>query len=444
MEQQPLFSTGVSRALGGTAILLVLSSAVLALYGGFFDEPRPTMMDTYNRQAIGHRAWYGLLRQFGFRTYRLQQWNHRTIEAPMFFIEPRRSIKFQGNTYKLKDILDYRSRKGYDSVLVVQKWRVRGRGQQMRAVLRDSSIIRDHYMDLLPKAMKNIKIRRDLRSSEATGGKLKIQTIETKLLRELPKGSLFETAKPRKVSLALYVPQAFSFRHSEPGQPTVVLGTRERAFMLHWRPHGKGNVWIVSDPDLLHNFNLQRAHHAVVWYRLAKHFLKHKMIVVDECFHGHVRVHSLTRELGRFPKVFLMIQMLLLLALIGWAGSRRFGVFLPVEARMGRGPQEIIDITSWVLVCGQRVDRLAASYIKRTLQDACEQARVRGKSLLLQSKNLDKLAARKGVAEQGVELFQWADLVERGQKRNSRDAFRMAHKAWEYRRELFKRTRRTM
>jgi hypothetical protein len=139
-----------------------------------------------------------------------------------------------------------------------------------------------------------------------------------------------------------------------------------------------------------------------------------------------------------------MIQMLLLLALIGWAGSRRFGVLLPVEARMGRGPQEIIDITSWVLVCGQRVDRLAASYIKRTLQDACEQARVRGKSLLLQSKNLDKLAARKGVAEQGVELFQWADLVERGQKRNSRDAFRMAHKAWEYRRELFKRTRRTM
>src|SRR5262249_12555817 len=79
-------------------------------------------------------------------------------------------------------------------------------------------------------------------------------------------------------------------------------------------------VVAVADPDLLNNHGLGLGENAAVFYQLLATALEAKGVVFDETIHGFNRTRGLIAEALRFPMVLGVMQGLLLLGLVLWAG----------------------------------------------------------------------------------------------------------------------------
>lgn len=468
------FSSRVSRSLLIVAIISVVVSIVLALFGDRWFEPTAKQTDSYNRNVLGHRAWLETLQNMGFLAHRLTHPRHQSIAAPMFFVEPNTSFSIPERTFTLASTIRGRMKKGWDSVLVLSKWRVVGRGKERRAELRRSSQIRHFLYKVLvaksksktsapskdPSSQSFLKskfpflskkmhpkpkvrgwfIRRELTNQDAMPGKpLTLQESEVPFRRGSSTTQHVDTVKtkPLTLKIRMYIPQSLdvSTPSARLSEPDVILGSKKRAFMVRYQPNRKqGSLWIVTDPDLLHNFNIHRGHHSILWLGLIRYLLKSQSVFIDECFHGHAGSLSIVSELSRFPAILFTFQGLLVLALFAWGGMRRWGKIRPVQKALGRGPQEIIDITAWVLICGQRPDRLVAAYIQRILSDLYERLKLnRGLEPLQLAAKVDSMAERKSIQADAVLLLEWSQRVLSGKRVSVRESLHWAHRAWSLR-----------
>lgn len=111
-------------------------------------------------------------------------------------------------------------------------------------------------------------------------------------------------------------------------------------------------IILVADPDLLNNQGLGRADNALVAHDLFAKGLGASGAVFDETIHGLTRTPGLLAEATSFPLVLAVLQGLVLLGVVLWAGMGRFGKPLPVSMGLAAGKEILIDNTAKLLENG--------------------------------------------------------------------------------------------
>jgi hypothetical protein len=105
---------------------------------------------------------------------------------------------------------------------------------------------------------------------------------------------------------------------------------------------GKGRVLALADPGLFSNRSLREGDHSRLAMNLLLSHLAGGALLVDEYHHGYGRATSVLTHFGRSPAVLPVAQGLLVLALLGWARSRRFGPPRPLLKREYRSSMEYV------------------------------------------------------------------------------------------------------
>lgn len=111
-------------------------------------------------------------------------------------------------------------------------------------------------------------------------------------------------------------------------------------------------IVLIADPDLLNNQGLDEGDNALVTYQVFKRGLGARGAVFDETIHGFTRTRGLLNEVLRFPLVLAVVQGLILLGVVLWAGIGRFGKPLPVSLGLAAGKEILIDNTAKLLANG--------------------------------------------------------------------------------------------
>lgn len=125
-------------------------------------------------------------------------------------------------------------------------------------------------------------------------------------------------------------------------------------------------VVVIADPDLLNNHGLGLGENAEAVYQLFNRELRAKGVVFDETIHGFNRTPGLIAEALRFPMVLAVLQGLILLGVVLWAGMGRFGKPLPVAAGLAAGKEVLIGNTAELLAGGGHVADSASRYFQQT------------------------------------------------------------------------------
>jgi hypothetical protein len=125
-------------------------------------------------------------------------------------------------------------------------------------------------------------------------------------------------------------------------------------------------TYLIADPDLLNNQGLGRGDNAEAIYRFFTRDLAATGLVLDETIHGFNRVPGLLAESLRFPMVLGVVQSLLLLGVVLWAGMGRFGKPLPAAPAVGAGKEVLIDNTAKLLVNGGHAGDSLLLYFRQT------------------------------------------------------------------------------
>ena len=125
-------------------------------------------------------------------------------------------------------------------------------------------------------------------------------------------------------------------------------------------------VVVIADPDLMNNHGLGRGENAAAVYQLFTRVLGAKGVVFDETIHGFNRTPGLIAEALRFPMVLAVLQGLILLGIVLWAGMGRFGKPLPVAAGLAAGKEVLIGNTAELLTGGGHVADSASRYFQQT------------------------------------------------------------------------------
>ena len=155
-----------------------------------------------------------------------------------------------------------------------------------------------------------------------------------------------------RAELKVNVEPAQLFQKSFPGlQPLV---TCQGGILIAQREETKTapRILVVSDPDLFNNQGLGREENALVVHQLFTRGLGATGAVFDETIHGLTRTPGLLAEATSFPLVLAVLQGLVLLGLVLWAGMGRFGKPLPLSLGLAAGKEILIDNTAKLLENG--------------------------------------------------------------------------------------------
>lgn len=431
---QALFASRTSWALASISAFLVILAVVMALYGQKRYDSSATRRHSYSSYVLGHKAFVSFMQRLKVQVLRVH--NPRRLErvtAPLFLIEPLTRLNFDNNSITLSYVVKQRLKTGLSTVLVLPKWYLVKREIGNEKYRRYSSVSVETILNTcLPAEISN-QMTVFQERIERQGPK---QLLKWTKLEEVwnPTGALVAHPSQVRLSLSLVGPQFFSVLTSENWE--VMLGQRNRAQVLRYKSPSGGKLILVSDPDLLHNFNIQRGDNAAVLMGITRDLLRSDTVLVDEVFHNQVRQFSLAQELGRFPRSLLVLHGLLLWLLFVWAGSRRFGKPVQVEQAREHGPKEVIEITSWVLVCGQKPSRLASLYIHRVLEDVADRLGLGHMGTQRQLEQMDILAQRWNIPPEGTELYHKAVALNQRQRATWSEVMRLVRRAWSFREKL--------
>jgi hypothetical protein len=127
-------------------------------------------------------------------------------------------------------------------------------------------------------------------------------------------------------------------------------------------------IVLVADPDLLNNHGLGRGDNAILVYQLFSQGLGATGAVFDETIHGFNRDLGLIAEALSFPLVLGVLQGLVLLGIVLWAGMGRFGKPLPASLGLAAGKEVLIDNTAKMLANSGHADDSLARYFQQTVR----------------------------------------------------------------------------
>lgn len=193
-------------------------------------------------------------------------------------------------------------------------------------------------------------------------------------------------------------------------EPLVVAGDRVLLGQV-----GDGSVAVLSDPDLLANHGLHRGDNAALALAVIDRLLPTGgAALFDETLHGFAIDYSLWRLLFQPPYLAASLLALAAVALIVWRASVRFGAPLASESGPAwpGGAATLIENAGRLLAAGGHAERIARRYADAThaearrrlrlppraqFQDSAEPSAGERERLPLARKELNAIAERRGI-----------------------------------------------
>lgn len=364
------------------ATVSLVATIVILVFGRSLAPPPAQPRDSYARGPLGHRAWVETMQALGIHVVRWTRPDYGSVSAPLFLIEPDApSIETpDGQVVAIADLCRDRAAAGRLTVIVLPKWKV--------------------------GAFGNVGPEQPWRVQDVLAG----TPFEAAQLVWLPEvtaeRTTIETTSPTLGARTLELPWPQTLAGATP-----VVTSASGSFVL---ASPDQRTFLVSDPDLLHNFDVQRADHAALSYDFITRVLHADTIVVDEVFHEHLETRSLSELFARFPGVLALAHGALVVLVVLFYGRRRFGPPRVEPTAYGRGPREIIEVAAGVLAAGQSVDRLAPRYVEQVILDAHRRLGLsEGKTLPQKAAALDAVLARRGLLPDAVRLLETSQRATR-------------------------------
>lgn len=325
------------RALGwiiGSVAVSLLATVLLTVFGKDLDRRPAPWANSFSDSALGHRAVVDFLSRTGLGVVPNRSLSGGDIgpQRPLVLAEPDPGGPGWDPEHLRELTILARDRKA-PLVLVLPKWRA-GPPRKDK-----------------PGWLEEVELRPEGEVLRAVAG-LGDPDLKGLSLRLAP-GRLRCTASWDSSSSAFTV-SADPARLLEPSTNFERLVTCEGGVLVARRnATAEGpRIVLVADPDLLNNQGLGRADNAVLIHQLFARGLGARGAVFDETIHGFTRTPGLLNEALSFPLVLGVVQGLVLLGVVLWAGMGRFGKPLPAPAGLAAGKEILIDNTAKLLANG--------------------------------------------------------------------------------------------
>jgi len=175
-------------------------------------------------------------------------------------------------------------------------------------------------------------------------------------------------------AIVLESPQVFASSSARgPDAPLEPIVSCESGVLVA-RSTRAPHLILVSDPDLLSNRGLALGDHANLVAALLGDELSAEGVVVDETIHGQTRAPSILRLALSFPLVLVFSHAALVLALVGWSVSLRFGAPRAPPPALPPGKGLLIDNAARLLLAARAHDDSLQRYLEMTLARAAREA----------------------------------------------------------------------
>jgi hypothetical protein len=339
-EDAPEIEGGFSRRglrwIVGTAVVSFVAAVLLGVYGADLDRRPTPEANTFSYSALGYHGLFEFLRAMGLGVVARQAPAGSVgPDKPLILAEPNGR-----DPERLKAVYEEARSHKAGVVVVLPKWTPGKPRKKQPDWLATVTLIPQIEIDkvlgeLGDASLKGIQITRPrgpLRCTAPAPGEDEIE-IDSDTIQLLEPSSALEPVVACDGGL--------------------LIARRERTFL-------------IADPDLLNNQALGRAGNADAVYRLLVHDLGATGVVFDETIHGFDRVPGLLAESLRFPLVLGVLQSVLLLAVVLWAGMGRFGKPLPAAPGLAAGKEVLIDNTAKLLASGGHASDSLLRYFRQT------------------------------------------------------------------------------
>jgi hypothetical protein len=345
VEEAPEIEGGFSRrALGwivGGTVASFLAFVLLGVYGKDLDRRPTPQANTFSYSALGHHGLASFLVSMGLGVLPRQ--------APAGGVGPGRPLILAEpdgrDPERLKALREEARDRGARLVLVLPKW-------SPGPARKD----RPDWLDRV-SLMPGREVERVVRELGDEGlRKVTVERLDEPLRCTAAWGS--STAGMR-IDVA---PQLLA-----PSPELDPVVSCSGGYLIARRAGAAGPAtYLISDPDLLNNQGLGQDGNAEAVYRFLTHDLAATSVVFDETIHGFNRVPGLLAEALRFPMVLAVLQSVLLLGVVLWAGMGRFGKPLPAAAGIEAGKEVLIDNTAKLLASGGHAADSLLLYFRQT------------------------------------------------------------------------------
>ena len=133
---------------------------------------------------------------------------------------------------------------------------------------------------------------------------------------------------------------------------------------------GIGQIYVLSDPDILANHGIRNGDNAALALRLIELArVGDGPVIFDETIHRFSAKPNLWRGMFELPYVIATIAALAAVGVLIWATVRRFGAPQPVPPALPAGKAGLIHSTAELLVFGRRARNLVERYFSITRRD---------------------------------------------------------------------------
>lgn len=134
---------------------------------------------------------------------------------------------------------------------------------------------------------------------------------------------------------------------------------------------------IVSDSDLLLNWNIGEGDNAAIALQTLNQFAEKKAtLLIDETHHGFIKPRSIWRLLFAFPLLPVTFSALLTLGCVLWFAMVRFGDPEKEPPEFIAGSRFLIQNTSQLLGYAQLSQHAIEKYFQHTLQEVAKQSNI--------------------------------------------------------------------
>lgn len=329
-----------ARWIAAGALLSLLASFYLLLTPSELSRVDSVGADGYSRSAIGHSGLLRLLRELGEPVLQLRRLRELG-ECGLFVVAEPGEVDAAGLA-ALADAVE----QAPVSLLVLPK-RAGHRDPRVPRWIREEQLLEpDEVTDVLRRLLDE--------GDAAAPGVTRVASVGAFRRHGLPAGPDPELRDPM---------QLFT-----PGQDLEPMLECDEGVLL-----GRvGDLYVLSDPDLLANHGLHRGDNAAVAVGIVQAIKGAGAIVFDETSHGHRLEPSIWTEAGRFPLVLVPVHLLLLLAVVLWAAAGRFGSPLPAPAAIEAGKRFLIENIVALLQRGGRHAPSLRRYQRQRVRRAAE------------------------------------------------------------------------
>lgn len=388
--------------------------------------PSPHGSDPYSRSALGYAAlvdFVGLHRPVlvsrGYAVDRSGTGN------PLVLLEPPAQAR-----PRLVATVEQAANEGVAGILVLPKWRGTRDPQHPQRV---------SAVELLPEQQVLAPLEDLVEALEETGYPYDdpdSEPADPDLRRpDVPSAELSWTWRLAGTPRAPAIPRAQLLADADWLVP--MLGVEEGT-LVGWI---RDTYWLViSDPDFLNNAGLARDDNAEIALRVLLDEMQADGLVIDAALHGYEQAENIWRALLEPPLMVLTIQIALVVALLLWAGSRRFGRPIPPPPRVPPGYGALLDNGSRLLAAGGHRRESLRRYLALHVRQVGDRLGIPARLTLEErSKRLRAVGRRRGLEQDLAALYGATEPHREGRFRRGGDPqklLRLARRIHSWRKEI--------